>query len=165
VTKLLRSYDYVNHPYAAVRDALRSDPLGIFQRATTVAAARAEALNAQLHARVGPIEVAADVQIEVASIVEEPESSPQGRPSTKLTLEWKAVHRPGMFPVMHAVLSVYALTPTETQLDLEGTYAPPAGAVGRAFDAVAGHRIAEASVQQFIQEVATALRAELARPA
>ena len=31
--------------------------------------------------------------------------------------------------------------------------------------AVAGHRIAEASVQQFGQEVAAGLRGELARPA
>jgi hypothetical protein len=37
--------------------------------------------------------------------------------------------------------------------------------VGRAFDAVAGHRIAEASVQKFVQEVAAGLRGELARPA
>jgi hypothetical protein len=165
VTTTVRSYDYVNHGYTAVRDALRSDPLGIFQRATTVAARRAGELGAQLHARVGPIDIAADVAIEVTSIVEVAQSSPASQPATRLELSWRAVRRPGMFPVMHAVLSIYPLTSRETQLELEGTYDPPAGVVGRAFDAVAGHRIAEASVQKFVQEVAAGLREELARPA
>ena len=158
MTKPLRSYDYVNHPYEAVRDALRSDARGLFQRATTVTAARADALHSQLHARIGPLDVAAEVEIEVGAIAEEADA-PNGGPATRLTLSWQAVRHPGM----NATLSVYALTPGETQLDLEGHYEPPAGAVGRALDAVAGHRLAEASVQQFVKEIATALRAELGR--
>jgi hypothetical protein len=63
---------------------------------------------------------------------------------------------------MHAVLWAYALTPTETQLELEGKYAPPLGVVGKAVDAVIGHRIAQASMHRFIQEVAARLREELA---
>jgi hypothetical protein len=30
----IRSYDYVNHPYAKVREALVADPAGIFRAAT-----------------------------------------------------------------------------------------------------------------------------------
>jgi hypothetical protein len=33
----IRCYDYVNHPYAQVRDALNKDALAIFQAATTAA--------------------------------------------------------------------------------------------------------------------------------
>ena len=44
----LRCYDYVNHPYAVVRDALRGGLGGIFERATKAATGRAEALAATL---------------------------------------------------------------------------------------------------------------------
>ena len=161
VSTTLRSYDYVNHSYATVRDALRRDARGIFQRATTVTADRADSLTAQLHARIGPLDVAAEIALELGTAVDEASTADGAR--TRLTIEWHAARHAGWFPVMRAVLSIYPLTSTETQLDLEGQYDPPAGVLGRAIDAVAGHRIAEASVQQFVREVATTLRAELAR--
>jgi hypothetical protein len=39
---------------------------------------------------------------------------------------------------MRAALSLYALTATETQLDLEGDYQPPLGPLGRVVDAGRG---------------------------
>jgi hypothetical protein len=62
---------------------------------------------------------------------------------------------------MKATLTVYPLTPTETQLQLDGTYDPPLGALGEAIDAVALHRFAQSSVVSFIREVATHLRRSL----
>ena len=38
----IRSYDYVNHPYERVRDALRQNALTVFQSATKAAASRAQ---------------------------------------------------------------------------------------------------------------------------
>jgi hypothetical protein len=69
---------------------------------------------------------------------------------------------PRLFPFMRAELSIYPLTATETQLDLWGLYEPAFGAVGKAMDAVVGHRIAEVSVHRFITEVAAYLRQALA---
>ena len=83
-------------------------------------------------------------------------------PITRLRLEWEAATAPGLFPLMKAELSVYPLTSTETQLDFLGIYEPPFSALGRAMNAVAGHRIAEASVHRFISEVAEYLRKVLA---
>jgi len=159
VSHHLRVFDYVNHPYARVRDALAADPLAAFRRATSAAAARADELSAELRARVGPLDVAADIDIRVIATAEAP--SPMGTPGTLITLEWKAAKSPGLFPVMRAVLSLYALTDTETQLDLEGDYQPPLGPLGRVIDAAIGHRIAEASVHRFIEQVATRLREDL----
>jgi hypothetical protein len=156
VSHHLRVFDYVNHPYDQVRDALKADPLAVFRRATTAAAARADALTAELHARIGPVDVSADIDIHVHSTDEG--TSPLSTPATNFTLEWKAAKSPGLFPVMKAVLSVYALTATETQLDLEGDYQPPLGPLGRALDAAVGHRVAEASVHRFIEQIATHLR-------
>ncbi len=159
VSHHLRVFAYVNHPYARVRTALGADPLAVFQRATSAAAARADALSTELHASIGPIDVSAGIDIRVLST--ELGESPVGDEATRVTLEWQAARSPGLFPVMRAVLSIYALTPTETQLELEGDYQPPLGALGRVVDAAIGHRIAEASVHRFIEQVAGHLRTVL----
>jgi hypothetical protein len=152
----LRVFDYVNRPYAKVRDGLTADPLAVFQRATSAAAARADALASELRARIGPVEVAADIDIRIVSVDEG--ISPLDTPATKITLEWRAAKNPGLFPMMRAVVSLYPLGPTETQLDLEGDYQPPLGPLGRVIDAAIGHRVAEASVHRFIEQVASYLR-------
>ena len=156
----LHAYDYVNHPYKAVRDALLVSPLAIFRRATAAAAQRNEAAGAELHAKAGPLDLGAEVEIEVLTI--EPGKSPDGHSAIKLAIEWKAAHRPGLFPKMRATLSVYPLTATETQLDLAGTYEPPMGVLGEAVDAIAMHRIAKESVTGFVRDVAAFLRGWLA---
>jgi hypothetical protein len=154
----LRYYQYVNRPYEQVRDALRKDTVGIFQRATTAAADRARAIVATLRASVGAVEVAADVEIQVKSAEEK---HPATGPVTEIVLHWKAAKHPEMFPIMDAVLSVYPLSSAETQLDLLGTYQPPLGVVGAALDAMVGHRLAEASVHRFVEDTADRLRKEL----
>ena len=43
---------------------------------------------------------------------------------------------------MKADLSIYPLTATETQLHFKGLYEPPLGPLGKALNAMVGHRIA-----------------------
>lgn len=156
----LRCYEYVNRPYAVVRDALRGDAGGIFSRATKGAAGRANALAASLHVELGSLEVGADVAISVLSIDETPAAA--GRPATThIKLAWKAAHAAAIFPSMEADLAVYPLSKEETQLDLHGLYRPPLGAVGSAVDSMVGHRIADASVHRFVADVASLLKNEL----
>lgn len=153
----IHCYDYVNHPYEQVRDALKRDALNVFQSATKAAASRAQSVAAELRVDFGSIGVKADIRISVKSI-DEKVFEAAATPVTQLALEWQAASNPGLFPVMKAELSIYPLTSTETQLDFWGAYEPPLGAVGKAVDAVAGHRIAEASVRRFVDEVAAYLR-------
>jgi hypothetical protein len=157
----IRCYDYVNHPYATVCDALRRDALTVFQSATKAAASRAQTIAAELHVDLGGIGLKADIRISVKSIEEKSADTLSG-PVTRLLLEWEAATAPGLFPFMKAELSIYPLTSTETQLDFLGRYEPPLGPLGRAINAVAGHRIAEVSVHRFIDEVADYLRKTLA---
>jgi hypothetical protein len=77
---------------------------------------------------------------------------------TRVHFEWKAKQSPHLFPLMHAELSVYPLTGSETQLDFSGHYDPPLGLLGRGVDAVVGNRIADASIHRFVNEVAEYLR-------
>ena len=53
----IRCFDYVNHPYDAVRDAVVADPAGVFQRATSSASERAGDVAAGLRVDVAGIEI------------------------------------------------------------------------------------------------------------
>ncbi len=140
--RVLYCYDYVNPHY-------------VFRRATSAAAAH----GAALHVSFGGVEIAKDVAITIRGVEHD---HAYDRPDTKVLLEWQAVNNPRMFPSMKATLMIFALSPTETQLELRGSYEPPMGRLGEVLDAVAGHRLAQASVSRFIQEVAGWLREELA---
>ena len=157
----IRCYDYVNHPYERVRDALRQDALSVFQSATKSADSRAQSIAAELHVDIGGIGVMTDIKISVKS-VEEKVFDAVWAPATRLLLEWEAATMPRLFPLMKAQLSIYPLTATEAQLDFLGFYKPPFGAVGKSMNAIVGHRIAEVSVHRFISDVAAYLRKALA---
>lgn len=157
----IRCYDYVNHPYETVRDALTRDALAVFQNATKGAAGRARTVASELRVNIGGIEVGTDIAISVKNIEEDAHLGTTS-PATCLQLEWEAAKSPRLFPLMHAELSIYPLTGTETQLDFLGRYEPPMGALGTAIDSIVGHRIAEVSVHRFVQDVATYLRTSLA---
>jgi hypothetical protein len=152
----IRCYDYVNHPYEQVRDALAKDALAVFQSATKAAASRAQSVASELRADMGGIGIEADILISVKNIDERTE--PMAGPVTRLQIEWQAAKMPGLFPLMKADFSIYPLTATETQLDFAGLYEPPMGPVGKAVNAIAGHRIAEVSVHRFVSDVAGYLR-------
>lgn len=153
----IRSYDYVNQPYAAVRDALVRDPAGVLRAATNAAASRARAVAAALHVSIGPLEIGAEITVTVGEISEQAYDAPNSQ-VTRIPIEWAAAQRPRLFPIMNAELSIYPLTATETQLDFLGRYDPPLGMAGAALDAMVGHRIAEASVHRLVADVANYLR-------
>lgn len=158
--KEIRCYDYVNQPYERVRDVLTREALVVFQAATKAAASRAESVASELHVDFGGFGIKADIKIAVKD-VEERRDEALGTLSTRLPLEWEAANKPGLFPLMKGELLLYPLTSTETQLDFSGLYEPPFGTVGKAMNAMVGHRIAEASVHQFINDVASYLRRAL----
>jgi hypothetical protein len=156
----LRVYDYVNCPYNVVRERITADALNVFRNATKVAAQRANSVASELHVNIAGIEVGTDIAISIGTIEETPRSASVS-PRTRIEIEWQAAKMPRLFPFMKAELFLYPLTSTETQLDFVGNYEPPMGVIGSVMDAVAGHRIAEASVHQFIKDVSAYLRTEL----
>ena len=156
----IRCYDYVNHPYAQVRDLLSQDAVSVFHDATQSAASRAESVASELRVDIAGVDMGAEIAVSVPSVKDE-DRKVTSRPKTTLEVEWEAAKSPRLFPVMKGELSIYPLTTTETQLDFSGHYEPPLGALGGAVDAVIGHRIAEASVHRFMAEVARHLRTSL----
>ena len=132
----------------------------MFQSATKAATARAQSIASQLRIDMGGIGIEADIRVSVKNIEVKDREAMSG-PATRLQLEWEAVRMPRLFPLMKADLYIYPLTATETQLDFKGLYEPPLGPLGKAVNAMVGHRIAEVSVHRFVSDVAEYLRKTL----
>lgn len=156
----IRTFDYVNHRYERVRDALREDALGVLRSATQAAASRAHEVAVGLHVNVGALKIGADIALTVKGFTEEDGNSPSNR-RLLIDIEWEAAKATRLFPLMNGQLAVYPLSATETQLDFSGSYEPPFGVVGTAVDVLVGHRIADASVHRFVADVAGYLRRTL----
>ncbi len=62
-----------------------------------------------------------------------------------------------LLPRLDAELELASLGRTRTQLAISGRYDPPLGTVGRAIDRFALHRVAEATIKDFLDRVAAAL--------
>jgi hypothetical protein len=157
-------YGYVEHSYEAVRTLLGRDPVALFRRATSRRSQRRKKQVAQLRVGNG-IQIAVDAPLEV-------ERTTQGQPvdgapplaCTSFELRWKSGTAAKLFPTMHAKLSVWPVTPTETQLAIEGHYRPPFGPIGALLDRVVGHRIAQSSVQGFLEDILDEVLHDLAEP-
>ena len=108
----IRCYDYVNHPYEQVRDALSRDAPAVFQSATKAAASRAQSIASELRIDIGGIGIETDIRVSVKKIEARPRAA-MSRPATRLQLEWQAARTPRLFPLMKADLSIYSLTATE----------------------------------------------------
>jgi len=66
---------------------------------------------------------------------------------------WRATGAERLFPHLEADLEVAALGPSRTQLSISARYRPPMGAMGRALDRALLHRVAEATIKDFLDGV------------
>ncbi|HLK38257.1 MAG TPA: hypothetical protein VKU41_15950 [Polyangiaceae bacterium] len=156
----VRFYGYVDRPYEASRMLLREHAQEVLRRATKTAGERARSLAARLSVEAGGVGVGVDVTLEVHRRPEEPGIAGLP-PITHLDLSWKAAEAEGLFPSMSAQLTLSPTTFAETRVEFEGVYTPPLAVVGRAFDAAVGHRIAEAAVHRFVNDVIEEIRREV----
>jgi hypothetical protein len=76
---------------------------------------------------------------------------------TVLPLTWRADGAEALFPVMEGDLEVAPLGPNRTHLAMSARYRPPLGTVGRAIDRALMHRVAEATIKDFVDRVAAAI--------
>ena len=87
--------------------------------------------------------------------------------TTVLPLTWEASSGTALLPRLTADIEVAPIVPTRTQLAISAVYEPPLGLVGRAADRALLHRVAEATLKDFLDRVAARLagRPEQERPA
>jgi hypothetical protein len=80
---------------------------------------------------------------------------------TMLPMTWRATGPERLFPQLDADLEVAALGPRRTQLSISARYRPPLGAFGRALDRAMLHRVAEATIKDFLDRVGERVRARV----
>lgn len=76
---------------------------------------------------------------------------------TVLPMTWRAASQQGLFPVLDADLEVAGLGSGVTQLSVSARYRPPMGVVGKAIDKAFLHRVAEATIKDFVDHVGAQL--------
>ncbi len=79
-----------------------------------------------------------------------------------LPMSWKATGSQGLFPALEGDLEIAPLGARRTQLALSVRYRPPLGAIGRVVDKTMLHRVAEATVKDFLDRTGQALAALIA---
>jgi len=80
---------------------------------------------------------------------------------TLLPLSWKATGAERLFPSLDADLEIAALGRSRTQLSISARYRPPLGVVGKALDRALLHRVAEATIKDFMDRVGEGIGARV----
>ena len=76
---------------------------------------------------------------------------------TSLPLTWEPAGLEGVLPRLEANIELGSLGQDRTQLAISARYRPPLGVVGRTVDRVLLHRVAEATVKDFLDRVGEAI--------
>jgi hypothetical protein len=84
-----------------------------------------------------------------------PDEHEPGRAHDALEIHWTAGTR--FFPDFHGALRLRIDSVETTRLTLEGTYQPPGGPLGMAFDLVVGRRIARATMRDLLRRLCDAM--------
>jgi hypothetical protein len=137
-------------PAAEVEQALLDHPPGWLAEMAGAAQQRGDDLLTEVG--VGPL--GARLGRRVAIELGEPVRFPS---MTSLALTWQPVGLEGLLPRLDADLELGSLGQGQTQLAISARYRPPLGVVGRAIDRVLLHRVAEATLKDFLDRLAQAI--------
>lgn len=69
-------------------------------------------------------------------------------------VSWRPAHAEALLPAMDAEIEVAPMGDARTQLAMTARYTPPFGLVGRVADRALLHRVAEATIKDFLERVA-----------
>lgn len=144
----IRYYLELQLPFDEVERALLSDPASWLPGMATEAEDQGERLLVEVGFEVGDDRrIDREVQIEVGEPVSVPSTT------TTLPITWRAKHGARAFPQLDADIEIAALGARRTQLSMSARYRPPLGIIGRTLDRALMHRIAEATVKDFLDRV------------
>ncbi len=146
----LRYYCELPQGYEVTADRLLEAPESWLPVLASSASARAQLLLAEVGFGLVGWRVGKQVRIRVGAAMRTP-----GR--LVLPLTWLATGPSSLFPAFDGELEVGALGSGRSQLVMSVNYRPPLGAVGETFDRFALHRVAEATIKDFLDRAAALL--------
>jgi hypothetical protein len=71
-----------------------------------------------------------------------------------LSVDWEATGGPALFPNMEGTLHVNPIAASVTKLTLNASYDPPLGGLGDLIDIALMHRVAQATIEDFLERLA-----------
>jgi hypothetical protein len=137
-------------PADQVERALLDSPAGWLSAIAGAAQERGDGLLVEVG--VGPIE--AGLRRRVSLRLGKPVRFPS---MTSVPLTWEPVGLEGLLPRLDANIELGPLGEDRTQLAISARYQPPLGVVGHALDRVLLHRVAEATLKDFLDRVGQAI--------
>jgi hypothetical protein len=137
-------------PADQVERALLDSPAEWLSAIAGAAQERGNGLLAEVG--VGPLE--AGLRRRVSLRLGEPVRFPS---MTSVPLTWEPVGLEGLLPRLDANIELGPLGEDRTQLAISARYQPPLGVVGHAIDRVLLHRVAEATLKDFLDRVGQAI--------
>lgn len=102
----------------------------------------------------GRARVGRRVEVQLGSWVDVP-------PGVLIPISWRAAEATELFPRMEADLMLAPMGASITQLSICGRYTPPLAGLGQLLDRALLHRIAEATINDFLARTAHLLAGEL----
>lgn len=152
----LRYYVELDLPTERVEPALLESPSSWLPALVDGAVERAEPLLAEVGVGSNGLRVAKRVVVRLGQPIKFPSK-------LSLPMTWEPGGR--LLPTLNAELEVASLGRARTQLAISGRYDPPLGTVGRTVDRLALHRVAEATIKDFLDRVAVAIAVGATVPA
>ncbi|MDP9248777.1 MAG: hypothetical protein M3O95_11920 [Candidatus Dormibacteraeota bacterium] len=143
----LRVEEIIDQPYASVQKALLADPGKWLPSLANDAGKR---LITELAVHIGSARVARTVEVEVAPPTIYPDRS-------EIFISWKSAGMPSLFPELRGQFELAAVEAGRSRLSFEASYEPPGRLAGQLVDQALMHRVAEASVREFVLRTAEAL--------
>lgn len=143
----LRTYVELDLPFERAEAALLGEPEAWVPRLLVDAEGRGHELLAEVGFAVEDRRIDREVEIQLGAPY-------RSGSATRVPLTWKATSKGRLFPQLEADLEVAALGPARSQLSMDARYRPPLALVGRALDRALLHRVAEATVRDFLDQVA-----------
>jgi hypothetical protein len=151
----LRYYVELDLPAEQVQSALLDKPATWLPALADGAAERAEPLLAEVGVGPSSLRIARRVTVRLGQPVQFPSK-------LSLPMTWDPGGR--LLPRLDGELELGTLGKDRTQLAISGRYDPPLGTVGRTIDRIALHRVAEATIKDFLDRVAAVLQAAAPSP-
>ncbi len=115
-------------------------------------------LLAKVGVRIGLLPIYKHVQLTLGEL---PSAIPSDR--VMLPVSWESVGGPPLFPRMEGTLHVQPDGAETTRLTLNARYDPPLGRLGELIDRALMHRMADATIKDFVERLADRLEVELGR--
>lgn len=149
----VRYFTEIPQPFDEVERALLADPERWVPGLARDAEGRGRELLADVGFAVDERRLDRVVVIELGQMYRMPSK-------TLLPMSWRAAGAEAtIFPSLDADIEVAALGPTRTQLSISARYHVPLGVLGRAIDRALLHRVAEATIKDFLDRVGEAVSA------